>query len=208
MADPLVLYSTLDDATSLSQPVVGSAATISGTPTFQAVKFNNGIYGANTGNNAYFTYTTPSAFCIEFWCKALAASTTDGHIWAPGATNYFEMQMFSNNFYVSVYQSGFTSRYLFPLTFSSSEVFHLLVVFDTGAGNKIRLFKNASEISVGSKALDSAWGSVATRMQLFGVTAYGVSDNLKTWSNASATTIADINKNINNKRHGLKDQLM
>ena len=188
-ATGLILWCKYESDANVNTPdwaEAGCSGSVTGTGAFAAVKFNNGGEIVYTGDHI-FTFPVTAAFCYEMWVKPIASSSTSGYMVGINLTNEsFEGQVYEGNLYVSIDQGGVPkSRYTFPMSYGANDVFHIACVFDRAATDKIRLFKDNVEITVGSKVSDNAWADNSTMLlHLMGTSAMAYHDNLKIWSYA------------------------
>lgn len=205
---PPVLWNRLESSASYLHSIIGeNGLATTGTPVYAANKFGNGSqhYSTSAAGSIGFYRNFGTAFTIEFWYKALTASS-DNTDFFPGFGNYVIYTIANpNNFDFVIYSAGVKIRYVFPLTFSIGDIFHLAIVCDSGGANKARLFKNGSEIAVATKVTDNTW--TATNLYFYianasgGAAKYNI-DNFKIYDYAK-TDFSD----RNNERGGLNDSV-
>jgi hypothetical protein len=170
----------------------GPDFTETGTPSYSAGKFNNGVSGLT--NLIYLTstnaMTNSNRGTIEFWWKPgyNSASTTNAamfhHVtswefsmWWVGAQQLFDIYF---------YNGGYKTRYAFAPSFSSGQFYHIAISWDAsaGAGLKIKMYLDGTPVTVDSILLDSTWSAPTLDLKISGVYDGNVNaqiDNIKLW---------------------------
>lgn len=160
MPKPPTRFVTLNDATSLSQPVVGAAFDVSGTYTFGSGKHRNCCYyPANTTNYQKWTWAWGTYGTVQFWVKlngwSISGATT-------GRTAFwFGHTTGSNPLIYLVAQSGYGLRAGFSTSGGGSEIqctssnwsadtwYRFALTWDFG-GSSVKMYQNDSEIQSAS----------------------------------------------------------
>lgn len=212
MPKPPILWNRLEDATSYAKSIIGNNGTVNtGSPTYSAVKFGNGIDAYSTTEAAIpgFLYTHPTKGTMTFSILVKNASTTSGTYWAYpyGNLAWWITMSASNTIRVGWYLAVGLCLYQFPITFSANEVMSIAVVFDASATERIRLFKNGSEISSNAKTYNNSWTAQNLNFFMGGYSASScVIDNVKIYDyNLSASEIL---QDMNNERGNINDQVI
>jgi hypothetical protein len=146
-----ILHSGLGSDAQLTTPYIGTALTKVGTPTYESVKFGNGIVG-NSSNYAKFSVNSGRG-TIEFYCKMAINyntlvntnfTTTTGN----GGINFYQ----SNQGYIGCWiysdsgnsqpASGYSFNY--ENLWSTDDILHIALTFDNslGANEKIKVYIN------------------------------------------------------------------
>jgi hypothetical protein len=153
LKDSCVLWHKLESA---GNSEIGPNPSETGTTTYAAAKFGNGIVDDGAGNKLLFSnaITTPNAFVVSFWWIPGYASTsaTDYDVWAAydaWLTNGMLIwrQGATNAFYIWTD----TANYRFNLPAFSADSQHSVVFMrDTSAGSglRLRLWFDGSEETV------------------------------------------------------------
>lgn len=206
LRDSCVFWNKLGSAGEIGTSEIGANGSISGTVTYGAVKFGNGVKPHVTAGSGNVTFTNAVSdartFVLSYWVKAGTAWNSGViHDWVyyhkpveiTGIQVYHDT---TNLFQIIVYQSGANKAvYNFNLTYSAGEVFHLCIVFNAsgGAGAKLAMYKNGSPVTVASSPTDNAWTWTTGFSPKFisnNGTNDNFSDNLKLYNNISL--ISDI----------------
>lgn len=184
---------------------IGANGTRTGTITYAAGKFDNGVNGADGSN--YITFasalTTLELCTFDFWFKPNYSSTAAGAkdiintgfdpVTSWGFYSYYNG---SGGIACAIEIPGQYTVYTFPITFASGDLLHLgLVLKSAGAaGSRMRLFKDNVEIEESGIVNDAAWTLGGRNLVIAPVmgTVQGVIDDLVVWDDEK-TSFADRN---------------
>lgn len=221
---PPIWFCRLGSDTDLAQPVIGSAASWTGTSTYSACKFGNGSYSNNNAN--YITATaptfTPNAFAVrmtvntDFSVTNGVASDAANHTvfnWYNSANDRFILVVGTASTYIYFVVGGVTQwdNWTTNVTWSASTNTDLLWVYDRagigGGANTKQLFINGTSVATAANQPNAFAVSSAT-MYILQVQAAsqawdGICDNLQLYDYA----MTDVNIR-HAERGGLNDQVV
>lgn len=225
----LVLKSFLSSSTAVTSPVLGSAGTVRGTPSFTtAMKFATGMTTSSNSNNATFPCgVVGDKGCCEFFLKTIVNVTNGAPAgggypslvgWKDnGSSNYIQISLYQAPYYffIQMFNGGTGHAYqLAAGTWLANSINHIAVVWNTagitGLGTKkVAVFLNNTEIAsstTGFGTYGTATGvlHVGTRENDTEHMEGSTMENIHWWQ-IDKTDFKDV---INNRRGGLNDQVI
>jgi hypothetical protein len=200
-------------------PVVGSAWTKAGTPTYSAGKWGNGNSPSSSNNWSKYIATGLQKFSITFSAKMTNASDTNsGFLYdvIGGYAGSYNVgtQLNINIGNVASYPKGCVP-YLFTMNaWSAGDVIDLAYLFDTtaSAGSKIVVYQNCVSLGAPTSYTEYSGGDfsqvgVGINIRLgYSTLTNIVIDNVKVWD--GVITTAEILSARNNERAGMNDQVI
>lgn len=222
----LLLFNRLGSNTEVLNSVIAPNGTITGTITYNALKYGNGSYSNNNANNIIFNPITgfdPNKWSAEMWLDTdynMVDGVSNAYYgiiyWYYDANNYIIITLYPASYYnyCAFKIAGSTTNYsLRGLTWTAHDKIHVAWTYNKdgigGGADKLQVYVNG--VKVGSSTTAAATGSVTggeigilTDPSFFGnEQADACIDNLKV-HNYDKTDFSD----RLNERGGLADQVI
>jgi hypothetical protein len=199
--DSCILHHKLENNTDTSE--IGPDPAWTGSPSFDAAKFGNGVSGITSSD--YVTFTDATTECHEwslgfYWVPSQdygTFTTNEKYLQFNESGEEFSIIYNQNRetFDAYFWESSYKSYYRFtPIDFDAGDKIHLYFVFSSSASdtNRIKCYQDGSELSQDDIFADLAWSfSEPKDMRIWSNLAgawTSIIDNLKIYNSNSITT--------------------
>ena len=152
-----IIWSKCEADGSFTPDEMGVTWVKTGTPSYTAVKWNNGIT-QDGSNNQDVTFTAGSAFSISFWAKM--GDYINGDFYLLNLTNNrMGIEIYNKNAYTYMGGVYHQALHLSMPSWVNGENIHFGISCDWGrsAGDRIRLYVNGNLLTVGASYFETNW---------------------------------------------------
>jgi hypothetical protein len=201
-------------------PVVGTAWTKAGTPTYNTCKWGNGQITSASNYWSKYVAVGLQKFSFTFSCKPTSNNVTDTGFIGDAIGGYAGILLqFTGKLNVNIgnvisYPKGCVPYFFNTNAWSGGDIIDLAILFDAtaSAGNKIKAYQNGADLGAPSSYTEYSggdWSAVGVGVNVrigYGAYTNNIIDNFKVWDGVISTN--EILQARNNERGGMNDQVI